>query len=436
MLYLWTFLQNWANAEERSLPDTLALLEAGNTEIQIARLQADVTNLKRLQTLSMLAPSVQAKANWLDFGEPLDVFLMGDGSQDIDCTAFESFGFGDLCSSFSEPLRLREAQVFDGSIQAVLPVSALYSIIQGHAAQQNLLEIQEYQIEITRQRLNIATIELYLQALQLEQHQSLIEQSIKLLDAHHQTVKAFVDQGLLNPIELSRISVAQKESTLGLLQLQNAYNLLLDQLELLVGQPITPIPLEQQPIVADNFAIQDNPDLHLMDLQYQAAKHGLSASYGSLLPTVAVLAASTKSQGQGSLQPTAQQYVGLALQGDFAWGQKWMDVQQQKLQVQMLEQGRQTQEQAVVLQQQATLQKWQQAQSQIEIAQLKRDIAKEAHRQAQAQFSQQQITVADLLDIETEYQQSQLTLTKAQHQSIIEQAKYQQTLTTDTIRFE
>ena len=69
--------------------------------------------------------NVQASGSWLDFGEPLDSYIIGDGSEEVDCSSFDAFGFGDLCASFSEPLRVRDERIFDGSIQVAIPISAL-----------------------------------------------------------------------------------------------------------------------------------------------------------------------------------------------------------------------------------------------------------------------------------------------------------------------
>ena len=128
---------NTLMAEPLSLQESLELVATQNPEVQIARLQADQSNLERLKVLTNLV-TVQASGSWLDFGEPLDSYIIGDGSEEVDCSSFDAFGFGDLCASFSEPLRVRDERIFDGSIQVAIPISALYSIIEGHSASQHM----------------------------------------------------------------------------------------------------------------------------------------------------------------------------------------------------------------------------------------------------------------------------------------------------------
>ena len=86
-------------AEPLSLQESLELVSTQNPEVQIARLQADQANLERLKVLTNLV-NVQASGSWLDFGEPLDSYIIGDGTEEVDCSSFDAFGFGDLCAFF------------------------------------------------------------------------------------------------------------------------------------------------------------------------------------------------------------------------------------------------------------------------------------------------------------------------------------------------
>ena len=148
-MFSFLCILNSVFAQPLSLQESLALVRIQNPEVQIARLQADQANLERYKILTH-ALSVQASGSWLDFGEPLDSYLIGDENTEVDCTSFETFGFGDLCASFSEPLRVRDERIFDGSLQVALPISALYSIIKGHSASQHLLEVKKLEVEQTK----------------------------------------------------------------------------------------------------------------------------------------------------------------------------------------------------------------------------------------------------------------------------------------------
>ena len=71
----------------------------------------------------------------------------------------------------------------------------------------------------------------------------------------------------------------------------------------------------------------------------------------------------------------------------------------------------------------------------IEIAELKVEIEAIKQQQAQVQFRENHITVTDLLDIEADFTQANIDLIQTKHQSIIAQAKYQQSINSDTLRF-
>ena len=88
--------------------------------------------------------NIQASGSWLDFGEPLDSYIIGDGTEEVDCSSFDAFGFGDLCASFSEPLRVRDERHLRWLYSSCIPISALYSIIEGHSASNTCMKLKHW----------------------------------------------------------------------------------------------------------------------------------------------------------------------------------------------------------------------------------------------------------------------------------------------------
>ncbi len=428
---------NTLMAAPLSLEDSLNLVDSQNPEVQIARLQADQANLERLKVLTNVL-SVQGSGSWLDFGEPLDSYIIGDGSEEVDCSSFESFGFGDLCASFSEPLRVRDERIFDGSVQVALPLSALYSIVEGHSASQHMLDIKHIEVEQTRQRIELSVIEIYLQTLELQSQRNILEDTVERLTKHQQSVEAFVAQGFAHPVQARELKHAIQQTTLGLNQLDQGYALLCQQLALLLGlnEPFEPITLNIDAIsTPKEGTLQDNLNHKIATHQYQAAQDGAQAALGNLVPTVALMAATTATQGQGPFTPTSQQYIGLSVQGEFGWGNKWMTFKQRQLDATMAQKGLEIQAKAIPMQQQQLQQQWQHSLAQNQLAQDKVDIEGVKRDQAQAQFDGHQITVTDLLDAEADFADAQIALLRSTHQSILAQAKYQQSINADTLYF-
>lgn len=436
MIYL-LIVSNIAFAEPISLQDSLSLVSSQNLEVQIARLQADQVNLERLKVLTNVL-NVQASGSWLDFGEPLDTYIIGDGNTDVDCTSFESVGFGDLCNSFSEPLRVRDERIFDGSLQVALPISALYSIIEGHSANQHLYEIKTLEVEQTKQRIELSVVDIYLQTLDLRSQRQILEGTLTRLGKHQRSVQAFVDQGFAHPVQAKELNHAIQETTLGLRQLDQGYKLLCQQMGLLLGlsEPFSPIPLQDNIDVPKEEQLSSSLNHRIATHQYQAAQDGAQAAMGDLIPTVALMAAATSTQGQGPFTPTSQQYLGLSVQGNLGWGNKWMTFKQRQIDVTMAKQGLQLQQQALPIQQQQLKQLWQHTLEKISLAESKVDIENIKRTQAQAQFDGHQITVSDLLDAESGFADAQIALLRTQHKSILAQAKYQQSINADTLYFQ
>ena len=433
---MFYFLLYFVSAEPLSLPKTLELVSSQNPELQIARLGADQANLERLKSLSMFAPSIEAKASWLDFGEPLEVNLLGDATQDLDCSSFDAFGMGDLCASFSEPMLLREAKIYDGSVQVVLPLSSLYSIYQGYQANRYLYEIKELETQQLQAQIETQVIEIYLQALHLEKMKKFTANTTKRLEANQRKVASFVAQDLLHPLESQRLNKALVEIALAQMQAEQGLELLLKQLELLLGRPVEPIPLEKVPVANADIDLSQAFQLQIAQEQQKAATSGYQASVGQLLPTVALMAAKTNAQGQGTLTPTEQQYVGIAVQGKFNWGQKLISTRQAKLDLEMATSGLSLQRKALELQEQALRMEWNVAKEQESIYQLQVQISEEHLRLQQEKFEQQMITVSELLDAENDLLKAKLEQSQSENNTIIKLSKYRYSFSSHPIQFE
>ena len=96
--------------EEVSLSKVLTFGDQNHPQLRIAGLQAQAARLEELSIYGKMIPAIRLKGNWLDYGSPIEVNLMGE--QELDCTLLAGFGMGDLCSQFGEPLTVREAKTF------------------------------------------------------------------------------------------------------------------------------------------------------------------------------------------------------------------------------------------------------------------------------------------------------------------------------------
>ena len=276
------------------------LVATQNPEVQIARLQADQANLERLKVLTNTV-SLQASGSWLDFMNPWTVTSLVTVVKMSTAEAFEAFGFGDLCASFSEPLRVRDERIFDGSIQVAIPISALYSIIEGHSATEHMLEVKELEIEQTRQRIELSVLEIYLQTLEMQAQREILNDTLDRLSKHERSVHTFVDQGLAHSVQAQELSHAIRQTKLGMKQLDQGFALLCKQMELLLGLETSfePEPLQNNILEPQQAPLQSNLTHRIATHQYQAAQNGAQAALGDLIPTIAVMGAATATQGQG-----------------------------------------------------------------------------------------------------------------------------------------
>ena len=187
---------------------------------------------------------------------------------------------------------------------------------------------------------------------------------------------------------------------------------------------------------SEEVPIQSSLTHRIATHQYQAAQDGAQAALGDLIPTVAVMGATTATQGQGPFTPTSQQYLGLSVQGQFGWGQKWMTYKQRQIDVVMAKQSLTLQQKALTIQQEQLRQQWQHSSVQIELSEEKVEIEQIKLKQVQAQFDAHQVTTTDLLDAESQFSEAQIALLRSRHQNLLAQAKYQQSLNADTLYFQ
>ena len=159
-------------------------------------------------------------------------------------TAVVKFGFGDLCASFSEPLRVRDERILTVPSKSPFRYSALYSIIEGHSATEHMLEVKELEIEQTRQRIELSVLEIYLQTLEMQAQREILNDTLERLSKHERSVQAFVAQCLAHSVQAKELSHAIRQTKMGMKQLDQGFALLCKQMELLLGLET---PLNQNP---------------------------------------------------------------------------------------------------------------------------------------------------------------------------------------------
>ena len=180
-----------------------------------------------------------------------------------------------------------------------------------------------------------------MQTLDMESQQGILEKTHTRLETHKKSVQAFVDQGLAHPVQLQELELAIQQTELGIRRVKQGYNLLCQQIKLLLGidESFSPLPLKDNILSPKEESLHSNLNHQISLHQHQAAQDGVQAAIGDLFPTVALIGATTVAQGQGPFTPTSQSYFGLNVQAEFGWGKKWMTLKQRKLDAEMAQKG-------------------------------------------------------------------------------------------------
>ena len=427
---LWLVLST-ALAETVPLSQVLELAADKSPEAQIAELQAQHAQIEATKSLLMLAPTIDISGNWMDFGAPLEANLLGtDDASDLDCQSFEAFGLGDLCTSFSEPMLLREARIFDGTVQALWPISALYSISYGAAANRALHTSSVLETQLIRQRIQQSIIQLYLESSYLEQVIKFASESETRLEKLRTNLAAFVNQGLAKPVDLVRIEVAIADAQAGASEAIAGKTLLRNQLNLLAGEQVNPTliidrSLLEQPDLAFTQSQEKVPiSVQQAQLSADAARSALRAAQGQMFPTLALVAGQSNTSGQGPLTPEQQRYIGVAITGKFDWGARILEAKQASIAAKQAQAGLQVKRDAIDLQLSSAKGALELAQTRLQNALQKGTLAEELLRQAEQTHQQQLLTTEALLEAETLVLEAHLSISENQKNVLLKYLDY------------
>ena len=143
----------------------------------------------------------------------------------------------------------------------------MYSIYQGYQANNDYESKRERRLTYHIQQ---QIVEAYLQALHLETVLAFTNDTQRRLEHNQLKIAAFVEQDLLHPVEGLRMDKALAEVQLAELRATQGRALLLQQLELLLGQPIEPIPLETKPVITGDIDSSTSVKFQMSQLQRDA----------------------------------------------------------------------------------------------------------------------------------------------------------------------
>jgi outer membrane protein TolC len=423
----WLFILAFAQAEEIDLSTTYQFASDNNPQAQIAKWTAAKAELQSRSAWLNMAPQLHAEANWLRFESPLESSFIDAG--DLDCAVFESLGFGDLCSSFTEPIVVREDQVYEGKVQLVQPLTSLYSIIFGARSAGFYAKSLEHSAEITEREVLVRVTEAYMTLLSMRSALRLSTHTVERLEAHVDRAKSYAEQGLISDLDVRQLESALRDAQVAVVQSTLGYQVAERTLGLLIGREA---PLEPKPV--DTLALQEwsvepnTPTTAQSQAQLLSARSNKQATAGQLLPTVALMAGVSQTEGQGAFAASEQRFVGMTVSGDFLWGQKVLSWRQSNYDVKIAETGYELTQTQLLIEQESSIQNAKIAYSQWENSKEKTMIAKDVLARSNREFEQQIISAADLLDAENDLINAEYATIMAHQETIVSIAAAQSIL--------
>ena len=424
---MFCLLISLSHAEPISLQDAYALAAQNNAQLKLADWSSTKAKIAEQQAWLSILPQVKAEASWLYFDEPIEISFTGDA--DVDCTLFDNFGFGDLCASFAEPIVVREDEIYEGKLQLVQPLTPLYSIVNGARARSALHRVAEAEAQLTQGEVMVSVTESYMELQTMAAAEALAEHTIERLKLHVQRAQNFEAQGLMTALDVRQIELGLQDAELASKQAALGKMVAERKIELLLGRPNLEAKGVTLPDSEPSFQLMDStPQTVMAEGQLDAAKAGLQASAGQLVPTVALIAGITQTEGQGAFAANEQRFVGVTVSGDFQWGQKALQVRQSHLDVKMAEAGSEVQLHQQRIQQEAAILQAEMAYAEWKTAQAKAKLAADMRLKAESMFEQQMLSAAELMDSENEQLGAEMAVLNAEKKAIVALAEAQSVL--------
>ncbi len=248
-------------------------LQAGEAMVDRAKADADAMRDLNLPTLSLSAGLMRTDQPMMAFGMKLNQARISQ--MDFNPASLNK---PDAITGVGGGLTLSQPLYTGGRLTAARKAGG--AMAEAEAASQSH----------RRQQVALAVVQAYFGAQVAEQGQVYAEDSLRQAREVEHFVQARVDQGLMLKAEGLRIRAYRAQGEAGLVEARQRVASARSGLALLLGQETAPVRLITSLMAEANPSPTDLPgirgDVRAAKFQWQAARQGVKASQGSLLPEV------------------------------------------------------------------------------------------------------------------------------------------------------
>lgn len=430
--------------------------------IRGARLDLHAAEAKRKQSRAQFGPKLQMDLRALYFSEPpsiggntpsvetgevniadelksLDdiIQVIGDDADKALSQGLLGVGQGlqGIIDTFSNLDSMFASEQYDVTFTAriVQPLTPLWAIFQMYKLSE--LEVDIASLALERQRMDLAlqVRQVCLRLIQAEAGLKALNEAISAINAHLDTAKHFLDEGLISKNDLLQIQVRLADIKGKRLATRNGLLMAKSTLAMLLDLPsdtdIKIIPPDMEPSIQDipnlqqaqTEASRNRPEMKELNLRIEQAERGVSASWQGYIPSISAMA--QYQHNEGSIMVPPAWTVGVVANFNvWEWGATYYANEEAQVRLQRAKQGRQELKRGIDLQVRSAWLKILQSSEQVQIAEEALSQAEEQLRLEKERYEVQQNTSTDVLDAQTRLTQAKVTAEGAKIELLIAMA--------------
>lgn len=266
-------------------------------------------------------PSLSLQGNVIMYDEAQEMALF-ESDEPMDCTGIPD-PFGALCSSFGEPIVVRDQVTSSVTAQVTVPITGQIAVDRQVAAAKASLDAAKASERGVVFDAEFEAKDAWFSAAQVEAQLAIAEAQVTSLEARVKMAEAALAAGTLTRNDLLLVRIALSQSRHAVVQLTGYREFAYARLGVATGNggvPLRPMNISESPPRAapeagalTERALGARPELLAMRERVRAARAASEAASWARLPSIAGMGAYQHTTGQGAFGSPDTAYVGASL---------------------------------------------------------------------------------------------------------------------------
>ena len=404
-----------------TLEDCLKRSVAKSSEIEVAKMEAEIQEYERKSMRGNYFPKVSLDARIVKFNDPVyldvDLSFLSVLLQDfLPMLSPETLAQLGAMQEEGLQLKVRDDLIYEAGVTVVQPLTQLYRISAGDRARKALAVAARREGISVQRKIELQVVKAYAGLVAAVSMEKTIASALVQLDAMEKQVQGYLDAELVERNALLKVRVARAQYQKNLFSAQKGADMARAALNMLMDRPLTAslepssdmtVRLQKKDIdaslsVQQKEAVDSRPELESARAKVEAAKYAQKATAGKMIPELSLVFRYHNTQGTGQMQPENELFGGLILTWDiWDWGVDYYETQAAKSRYRKAQTQVSNAEDMIRLDVQSKWLELQEARKSVEVSEKQAELADENLRIEQMRYDANEATTSDLLEAQT-----------------------------------